>query len=409
MPGVVSKSRDSSGTASNMSEGEISRKMMNPSTEAQFFSLVKQLRENNVDEQRSQTIKTLSSMQNLQLSSKGVCQFRQECHEHLCGIMETLMQQQNKLWYEIWAFVVEQMGQDLHTDNKFLNSMLSVLEHGMKRKDSVSMRWSLSCWQILIDNFALSPRMISAPRRVSLLTIPLKAKNVKDLNVLEQKFGLWWHLLVSLREYIDLHTETVSKPLLLFTFGPFEQGSSQLLSKFPGAAKMALLFLTSFTATGVADDQLSKIPCDFKSSRPLIKDSKSFLCLAELIIKSINVLFKQPEELPVKHLEVLLSAVLSRITNLCKENSTFGGDILALFFKMLKDTLFGMIVLSKKYRELLLFTVERALETLPPNLMDTKLKNINHTSPRDFMFSLLCDKEHLLMHAKPSIQKTDER
>jgi hypothetical protein len=414
MPGVVTGSSGlcvTSPSAATMSdEGEgVTRKLMNPASELQFFNLVRQLVDNSSDESRTKTLKNLAAMRNLLLSPNGFCKFRQECNDSLKNIMEILMQQQNKQWATIWVFIVEQMGQELHVENKFLNSMLSILEQGMKRKDTVSMKWSLTCWQVLIDNFALGKKMISTPRRVTLLTIPLKAKNVKELSVLEQKFKLWWHLLVSLREYVDMHTETVTKPFLLFTFGPFEQGESHLLSKFPRASTIALEFLTSFVATGVVDKELNGLNLQFKSSRPLINDSKVFLCLAEWIIKCTEILFKQPYDMMSQEFRVLLSAIIVRISTLCKENSSFGGDMLAMFLNMLKNTLFGLIVLNRRYQDLLLHATETALDVLPATLMDTKLKHLNHVTPRDFLFGLLCEKELLLLQATATISKTDER
>lgn len=412
MPGVIT---DSSGlcvtspSATTMSVDGVTRKMMNPSSELQFFNLVQQLVEYSTDDSRTKTLKNLSSMRNLQLSPKGFAQFRLVCNDSLKSIMDTLMQQQNKLWVSIWVFVVEQMGQELHIENKFLNTMLSILEQGMKRKDTVSMKWSLTCWEVLIDNFSIGTKMISTPRRVTLLTIPLKTKNIKEESVLEQKFKLWWHLFVSLREFVDMHTETVTKPFLLFTFGPFEQSESHLLSKFPRISSIALEFLTSFVAKGVVDKELNELNLRFKSTRPLINDSKVFLCLAEWIIKCTEILFKQPQDLLSQEFQVLLSAIIVRISTLCRENSSFGGDMLAMFLNMLKNTLFGMIVLNKRYKELLLHAAETALDVLPATLMDTKLKNLNHSTPRDFLFGLLCEKEHLLLHAKPSISKTDEK
>jgi hypothetical protein len=412
MPGVFTGSSGlcvTSPSAATMSNEEVTRKVMNSSTELQFFHFVRQLVDISSDDSRTKTLKSLASMRNLQLSPKGFNQFRQECSDSLKSIMEILMQQQNKLWSTIWVFIVEQMGQELHVDNKFLNSMLSILEQGMKRKDTVSMIWSLSCWKVLIDNFALGQKMISTPRRVTLLTIPLKAKNIKDLSVLEQKFKLWWHLLVSLREFVDIHTETVTKPFLLFTFGPFEQGESHLLSKFPGASSFALEFLTSFVATGVVDKELNELTLRFKSPRPLINDSKVFLCLAEWIIKCTEILFKQPCEMKSLEFRVLISALIVRISILCKDNLSFGGDMLAMFLNMLKNTLFGLIVLNHRYKDLLLHATETALDVLPATLMDTKLKNLNHFTPRDFLFKLLCEKEHLLLQAAPTISKTEEK
>jgi hypothetical protein len=412
MPGVVTGSSGlcvTSPSAATMSDQGVTRKVMNPSSELQFFNLLRQLVDNSTDDSRIKTLKNLASMRNLQLSPKGFNQFRQECNDSLKNMMESLMQQQNKLWSTIWVFIVEQMGQELHVDNKFLNSMLSILEQGMKRKDTVSMKWSLSCWQVLIDNFAIGQKMISTPRRVTLLTIPLKAKNVKELSVLEQKFKLWWHLLVSLREFVDMHTETVTKPFLLFTFGPFEQGESHLLTKFPGASAQALDFLTSFVATGVVDKELNALDLRFKSARPLINDSKVFLCLAETIIKCTEILFKQPYDMMSREFRVLLSAIIVRISTLCRDNSSFGGDMLAMFLNMLKNTLFGLIVLNRRYKDLLLHATETAIDVLPATLMDTKLKNLNHVTPRDFLFGLLCEKELLLLQATPNISKTDER
>ncbi|XP_059469984.1 uncharacterized protein LOC132193371 [Neocloeon triangulifer] len=392
-----------------MSAEASDRKLMNPSTEAQFFQFLRQLSDSYDDDVRAKTIKTLSATRNLELSPKGMMQFRQECNDKLVPVMETLIQRQNSQWADMWIFIIEQMGRSLHADNMFLNRILSVLEKGMKRKDTQSIMWSLNCWKVLIDNFALNPKMITVSRRVGLLAIPLKARNVRDSNVLEVKLKLWWHLFAALGAYMDMHAETVTKPFMLFAFGPFEQPSSYVLSKYPDAVHTALLLMTSLVATGVANEQLAQLETPFKSPIPLINDGKTFLCLADYITKSIDVLLKQPIELSIKPLEVLMTATIHRIVLLCNENTPFGSDILAQLLKILRVTLMDQIVIKKRYTDLLIFAAESLTDMLPGTLMDLKLQILNNTSPRDFLFQLLCHQEHLLLHAKPIIVKTEER
>ncbi|XP_065338842.1 uncharacterized protein LOC135938824 [Cloeon dipterum] len=383
------------------------RKPMSSSYEANFFQLLERFSSNvDRDEERNEALISMLATREFQLSPKGLERFRQECIDKLKPAMERLMAAQNKSWADAWVFVVEQMGVYLHSDNKFLNSMLSVLEAGMKRKEEEAMRLSLGCWVVLIDNFALSPKMIMAQRRVSLLTIPLKAKNVREAEVVEIKFKVWWRLFLALGVHTDLHVESATKPFLIYAFGPFDQSTSHLLSKFPSVAKLALNLLTALVATGVAD---LNFETEFRRQMPFIKEDKAFLCLAEWIVRSINALLQHPEPLPAKPLEVLLTATFHRINSLYKDNPAVASDALALLLKVLRNSLAPSVLTHEPHRELLLATVEAALQKLSEKLLDSKLKNLDSTSPRDCFFKLLCCPNHLLMHAKPTISKIEEK
>ncbi|CAB3378748.1 Hypothetical predicted protein, partial [Cloeon dipterum] len=383
------------------------RKPMSSSYEANFFHLLERF-SSNVDraEVRNEALISLLATRDFQLSPKGLDRFRQECTDKLKPAMERLMAAQIKSWADVWIFVVEHMGVYLHSDNKFLNSMLSVLEAGMKRKEEEAMRLSLGCWEVLIDNFALSPKMIMAQRRVSLLTIPLKAKNVREAEVVELKFKVWWRLFLALDEHTDLHAESATKPFLIYAFGPFDQSASHLLSKFPSVAKSALNLLTALVASGVAD---LKFETEFRSHMPFIKEDKAFLCLAEWIIRSIDVVLQHPEPLPAKPLEVLLTATFHRINSLYKDNPAVASDALTLLLKVIRNTLAPSSLEHEPHKELLLATVEAALQKLSEKLLDLKLKNLDSISPRDCFFKLLCCQKHLLLHAKPTISKMEEK
>lgn len=127
------------------------------------------------------------------------------------------MVEKKQNWPDVWQFVVNMFGQELHSGGQLINHMLEVLERAFKHSD---FQWTrvqaFACWETLIDNFKTGLRN---KKRIDLIMIPLKANNHRIEALAYAKLKTYDHLLKTLGKEL-ISAPDILLSFLSFCFGP---------------------------------------------------------------------------------------------------------------------------------------------------------------------------------------------
>lgn len=74
-------------------------------------------------------------------------------------------------------------------------------------------------FQVLLEILAKHNRL-DTEKRIKLVCTPLKAVNVKTMEIGLNKFRAWWFLMVHVESNIDVYKTMMFEPFLAFCFGP---------------------------------------------------------------------------------------------------------------------------------------------------------------------------------------------
>ncbi|KAL9968125.1 hypothetical protein ACROYT_G026458 [Oculina patagonica] len=120
-----------------------------------------------------------------------------------------------------WCCIVPVLGETLHRGGSLINDLLKLVEQGFRDPSIEVQVMSFSAWNILIDNFALSPDVLCSPKRVKLIMTPLRNLAVKERNesVEAARLSTWWHFVCLLGSKAQELFDQVCTPLLQFIFG----------------------------------------------------------------------------------------------------------------------------------------------------------------------------------------------
>ena len=135
----------------------------------------------------------------------------------------------NSDWREVfrcWDVLVRLLGRHLHRGTELINTVMSVVERGFKLGEAAQLDRSFQSWMVLMDNFALDRKILTAKRRVELMVRPFLLNNARSEASLKVKFTAWWHLISLLGPDDSAVTEPVIIPFLRFCYGPAVQPGS---------------------------------------------------------------------------------------------------------------------------------------------------------------------------------------
>ena len=148
-----------------------------------------------------------------------------------------------------WGALVRLMGRHLHTKTALLNTMMTVVERAFKEREGEQVLVAaFEAWQVLMDNFALEPKVLRNQKRINLLVRPFTIRNVAREEGYRAKLRAWWHLIHLLGDDLVTFTPSIVLPFLSFCFGgarPTPSPSSAATpqspaKKFSGLARLAL-------------------------------------------------------------------------------------------------------------------------------------------------------------------------
>ena len=145
------------------------------------------------------------------------------------GLKARLEDSSNSDWLEVfrcWDVLVQLLGRHLHRGTELINTVMSVVERGFKLGEAAQLDRSFQSWMVLMDNFALDRKILTAKRRVELMVRPFLINNARSEASLKVKFTAWWHLISLLGPDDPAVTETILIPFLRFCYGPAVQPGS---------------------------------------------------------------------------------------------------------------------------------------------------------------------------------------
>lgn len=171
----------------------------------------------NMDDQaiRDVALKVLRGLNVPMKSQSYLNQLKEDTQNIYCKQMVEMVAKKLS-WPEVWQFVVNMFGEELHSGGQLINHMLEVLERAFKHPDFEWTRvQAFECWKTLIDNFRNGLRN---KKRIELIMIPLKANNHRIETLALAKLNTYNHLLVAIGKDLPTYPD-ILKCFFSFCFG----------------------------------------------------------------------------------------------------------------------------------------------------------------------------------------------
>jgi len=136
------------------------------------------------------------------------------------GLTKMLQESKDTGVMDYWDILVKILGFHLHTRTKLLNTAMLVVQSAFKMPNPIIVERALRSWVVLMENFALVPEIINAPKRVKLLVMALKYRSpAQDETTYRLRIECWMELMFLLGKNITFHGQDLVKEFLVFCFG----------------------------------------------------------------------------------------------------------------------------------------------------------------------------------------------